>query len=658
MLRRHSKWARRAGILLGAGLVHLVSCNELAGINPPKLCETDSDCASAPEPGCAACNLGLCEITPAGEPLSSQTAGDCKVRVCDGRGGIDPNTPDDTDLPQNENPCSTKSCVAGTLKDTPLNIDVPGCYSGPAEFSGIGACALGLQQCLEGVLSEACIGSVLPRTEACGHAVDLDCDGEVNETSGCCGDGTILPPEGCDDKNTDENDGCLSDCTIKKVLVLKAGVSHTCVIVTGGQVKCWGLNSNGQLGQGTEKTPVGGVPGEMGAGLPAVSLGDGQKAFAIDAGGAHACALLTTGDVANTVLGDIKCWGKNDQGQLGAGSSAANVGRNANELGNALNTVNLGAGAQASRIDVGTNHTCAILGDKSLKCWGANPRGQLGLGDTASRGTSPAQLGDNLPAVDLGTGEQARVVACGADHSCALLESGKVKCWGANGYGQLGVFLDQPAENRGDGPSEMGDQLPPVPLGAKATVISVGRHHSCAVLEGGTITCWGLNNNGQLGESTAINTSATMSVNMTPVSVDNQWHAITVSVGGRLLNAGPMPEYGHSCALLANFSVKCWGSNLSGQMGQIPTGNNNKNWSDFIGESIASLPVLNLAPTPTAISAGGQHTCVLLANGSVKCWGENMNAQLGSGSIVNYGDNAGETTSTLPPVNLFGPSAM
>ncbi len=644
--------------MLGAGLVHLVSCNELAGINPPRLCETDSDCASAPEPGCAACNLGLCEITPAGEPLASQTAGDCKIRVCDGRGGIDPNTPDDTDVPQDENPCSTKSCVAGTLKDTPLNIDVPGCYTGPAALSGIGACAPGKQQCLEGALSEACIGSVLPRTEPCGQAVDLDCDGEANETSGCCGDGTVQPPEECDDKNTDENDGCLSDCTFKKVLVLSAGVNHTCVIVTGGQVKCWGLNSNGQLGQGTEKTPVGGVPEEMGAGLPAVSLGDGQKAFAIDAGGAHVCALLTTGDAANTVLGDIKCWGRNDQGQLGAGISAANVGRNANELGNALKTVNLGAGAQASRIDSGGNHTCAILGDKSLKCWGENLHGQLGIGDAASRGTSPAQMGDNLPAVDLGTGERAKVVACGADHSCALLESGDVKCWGSNYYGQLGVVQDPSDANRGDGPSEMGDQLPRVPLDVKATSIAVGRHHSCAVLEGGTIKCWGLNNTGQLGESTTTNTSTTLPLDTSHVKVDSQRDAIAVSVGGRLLNMGSLPEFGHSCALLDDFSVKCWGANSTGQLGQIPTGNNNKSWSDFPGELIASLPALKLSPTPTAISAGGRHTCALLANGSVKCWGENTSAQLGSGSTLDYGDNAVETTSTLPPVNLFGPSAM
>ncbi|MEO5728484.1 MAG: hypothetical protein ABI134_31185, partial [Byssovorax sp.] len=543
---------------------------------------------------------------------------------------------------------------------TPLNIDIEGCYSGPAELAGVGACVTGKQQCVGGALVEACIGDVLPRTEPCKSPVDLDCDGEVNETSGCCGDGMIQPLEECDDKNTDENDGCLSDCSIKRVLAVTAAANHTCVLVTGGLVKCWGLNTFGQVGQGTKQMLIGGVPADLGAGLPAVNFGDGQKAFAINAGGSHTCALLTTGDIATAVLGDVKCWGRNEFGALGAGTSATSVGLNSNELGNALKTVNLGAGAQASRVYSGVSHSCALLGDGSLKCWGANAHGQLGIGDKATRGTSPAEMGDNLPPVDLGTNERAKVVAGGADHTCALLESGNVKCWGANQYGQLGVFLDLPTEDRGDGPSEMGEKLPRVPLDKPAIAISVGRQHSCAVLEGGTIKCWGMNNNGQLGEENALNTSAAMPPDMTTsVSVGNQRTAIAVSAGGRLLNnAQPPPEFGHSCALLDNFSVKCWGSNITGQLGQIPAGNNNKSWSDFAGESIASLPTLQLARPPKAISAGGRHTCVLLDNYSVKCWGENMSGQLGQGSLVDYGDNAGETTATLPPVNLFGPSPM
>ena len=130
-----------------------------------------------------------------------------------------------------------------------------------------------------------------------------------------------------------------------------------------------------------------------------------------------------------------------------------------------------------------------MLDDDKVKCWGRNDFGQLGLGDTANRGDDPGEMGDALPAVDLGTGRTAKMISAGNDHTCAVLDDDSVKCWGYNGWGQLGLgdTLD-----RGDGPGEMGDDLDAVDLGTNRTakMISAGEHHACAVLDDASVKCW------------------------------------------------------------------------------------------------------------------------------------------------------------------------
>jgi alpha-tubulin suppressor-like RCC1 family protein len=238
----------------------------------------------------------------------------------------------------------------------------------------------------------------------------------------------------------------------KKAVALGAGENLTCALLEEGAIKCWGSNSKGELGLG-DTEPRGDAPGEMGDALPTVDLGPGKKAVALGVGdGPHVCALL---DDAT-----IKCWGANSYGQLGQGDTAAR-GSQPGHMGDALLPVKLGQGSKPVAIAVGNDHTCALLADGRVKCWGSNQLGQLGLGHTDSLGAEPGEMGDALPAVDLGTGKKAVAIAAGASHTCALLDDGAVKCWGGNSNGALGIGT---IDDRGDEPGEMGDLLPAVSL--------------------------------------------------------------------------------------------------------------------------------------------------------------------------------------------------
>jgi alpha-tubulin suppressor-like RCC1 family protein len=143
-------------------------------------------------------------------------------------------------------------------------------------------------------------------------------------------------------------------------------------------------------------------------------------------------------------------------------------------------------------------HTCVLLEDQSVKCWGRNQVGQLGVGDTSNHGDALNEMADNLPTVNLGAGKTALAIAAGGDATCVLLDGGHIKCWGSNQYGQLG---QGDKENRGDEANEMGDDLPPVNMGTGKTAIEVrtDQAHTCALLSDGTVRCWGQNTYGQVG---------------------------------------------------------------------------------------------------------------------------------------------------------------
>jgi len=212
------------------------------------------------------------------------------------------------------------------------------------------------------------------------------------------------------------------------------GAKHTCALLSPEQrVKCWGTSSHGTLN--TDRM----IDGEC---LPFVNLGSNAKVGAIVTStgelDSFSCAILIDGE-KTTTDGPVKCWGNNLDGQLGIGSSDPSVGISEAEMGDSLATVNLGTSRKAVSMCVGVHHSCAVLDNAAIKCWGVNGEGQLGQGDRVDRGASLNDMGDNLPQVNLGTGARALEVTCGKDFTCARLEGGAVKCWGANTYGQLGM---------------------------------------------------------------------------------------------------------------------------------------------------------------------------------------------------------------------------
>ena len=197
----------------------------------------------------------------------------------------------------------------------------------------------------------------------------------------------------------------------------------------------------------------------------------------------HSCALF---NVSN--LTAIKCWGRNNYGQLGYGDTQ-NRGDGANEMGQNLSTINLGDNFIPMMVAMGSYENCAISTPKKVKCWGWNFKGQLGYGDTEDRGDGPNEMGNNLTEVDLGDNFDVVQITMGNAFSCALSADGYVKCWGHYYGGRLG---SENSDDIGDEPNEMGNNLTEIDLGSNFTVtkISAGAVHTCAVSNYGRIKCW------------------------------------------------------------------------------------------------------------------------------------------------------------------------
>ena len=415
------------------------------------------------------------------------------------------------------------------------------------------------------------------------------------------------------------------------ILQLSTGNAHICALANDGGVKCWGLNAYGNLGLG-DTNKRGDQPNEMGVNLPEVDLGTGRTAVTLAGGGEHNCALLDD----NTV----KCWGYNSAGQLGLGFVASR-GNGPGQMGDALPTVDLGTGRTAVQMDGGAEHTCAVLDNGALKCWGANDFGQLGLGDTAYRGDGPGEMGDALPAVDLGAGRTALQVSAGGFHTCALLDNLTVKCWGRNDRGQLGLG---DTANRGDGPGEMGNSLPAVALGAGLTVdtLAMGELHACALFTNHTVKCWGFGAFGALGLGDVGDRGGApgeMGASLPAIDLGTGRTALAIAVGH------------HTCALLDNLTVKCWGFGDFGQLGQ-----GNTNWiGDSPGEMGDSLPPIAVGTgvTPDLLVAMLYDTCILTTTDLVKCWGGNLNGQLGQGDNIYRGDGPNEMGDFLPFIDVW-----
>jgi len=358
----------------------------------------------------------------------------------------------------------------------------------------------------------------------------------------------------------------------------------------------------------------------------------GATGIQITAGIAHTCVRLDDGTA--------KCWGANAQGQLGLGD-ALSRGDGPNEMGGNLPFLDLGVGRSILQVNAGFNHTCARLDDGTVKCWGAKGLGQLGLGDTQSRGDGPNEMGANLATVDLGIGRTAKQLAAGQDHTCALLDDATVKCWGGNIFGQLGLGDTQP---RGDAANEMGTNLPPLDFGAgrSAVELTVGANHACAHFDNGAIKCWGNNASGQLGLGDA------QARGDGPNEMGGLLATVDLGAGRKVVQL--TAAVNHTCARLDNATVKCWGANSTGQLGLGDTQTRGTSGSSMG----ANLPTVDLGVGRIALhlTAGFNHTCARIDDSTVKCWGRNLEGQLGLGDILDHGSGLNQMGDNLPPVQI------
>lgn len=385
---------------------------------------------------------------------------------------------------------------------------------------------------------------------------------------------------------------------------IRAGESHTCALFNNGNLRCWGLNSSGQLGYGNT-FDIGDDEQPFTAGdVPLVGVGS-----KLAVGAHHTCALLDTGLV--------RCWGNNEYGQLGY-NTTLNVGDG--EPIASYGYVNLGG--IAVKIAAGAEHTCALMNTGNVRCWGRNNYGQLGRGHTNNVGDNeqPYEGGDS----DVDVGGTVKNIVAGGHHTCALLDNGHVRCWGFNAYGQLG-YSDHTPVGDNENPAARGD----VPVGGDTVLqLAAGDNHTCAVLSTGNLRCWGYNGFGQLGYGSTAN-------------VDTPSEAGDVNVGGQVLQVATGKL--HTCALLGTGDLKCWGNGGSGRLGY---GN--------ASHRLAPTTAVDLdGSSAFQVTAGGSHTCALLSTGGARCWGENAAGQLGYGHVRDIGDT--ELPSSESDLQLLAP---
>ncbi|MEO1055868.1 MAG: hypothetical protein AAFY28_03045 [Actinomycetota bacterium] len=408
------------------------------------------------------------------------------------------------------------------------------------------------------------------------------------------------------------------------------GNRFTCIRTAQGNVKCWGVGLDGQLGQG-DADDRGDNAGEMGDNLPFVDLGTGRTAREITAGSHHVCALLDNGDV--------KCWGSNNHGKLGLGDME-NRGDDPGEMGDNLPAVDLG-NRRAVAIAAGGDHTCALLNDTTLRCWGRGSNGQLGSGSSDDIGDDPGEMGDSLPAVDLGSGRRTVSFAVGGSHNCAILDNDDLKCWGGNWTGQLGL---RDAISRGNDPGEMGDNLPAIDLGAgrTATLVAAGAQHNCAVLDDTTVKCWGRGNGGALGYgSTKAHGDEPhhMGDTLPPVDLGTGLTPIALDLGAM-----------SSCARFDDHAVKCWGANSWGVLAQGDTESRGDDPGEM-GDNLAPIDVGG-GRFVTALSINRYHVCAALDDNSLKCWGQGARGGTGGGHVKDIGDEPAEKGNGIAVVDL------
>ena len=362
--------------------------------------------------------------------------------------------------------------------------------------------------------------------------------------------------------------------------VMSAGEAQACSIQVNGRLKCWG--KEGLVGDGTRALRP----------TPVDVRGLAEGVLSVVTGERHSCALTRNDRVS--------CWGTGtDRGQLGPAEPHGDQ-----PLLESLEprSIDLGTSGGPTAIAGGARHTCAIEPLGEVWCWGDNAQWQLSAG-AAAISPSPAAVQDDSGEPILGV----RLVAAGGAHSCIVTGVGDAQCWGSNEHGQLAL-----------GTADLLATTPqPVSLGAPVTAIAAGQSHTCALLVGGAVRCWGSNASGQLGNDTGVDSASPVSPALEPGH-----KVLALAAGGDV-----------TCAITEDQTLRCWGDNTYGQIGdgtQLPR--------------YAPQPIRELAHRVRSVTVGATSACAVTLAGKAYCWGRNDQGQLGDGT----------TTDRSSPVEVKG----
>ena len=416
--------------------------------------------------------------------------------------------------------------------------------------------------------------------------------------SGCTG------ASDCQSKCSVDN-SCEGYSSSTNKFMMASGQKTNCIILDQG-LKCWGGAIMG------DTVIYGDGPGEMGTDLPFIDMGT-DTISKMGIGSVHMCVLLSNGKV--------KCWGNNSYKQLGLVS-----GQLTSPPADPLNL-----GADATDICVGMYHSCAVLSDGGVKCWGWNRYGELGMPKTTSYSIVPEN--------SINMGGSATQISCGDSYTCAILSTGDVKCWGLGGA-QLG-----------QGDSNDRDSPVPVDFGTGRTAVQIvaGRRHVCVLMDNSQVKCWGA------GSYLGRDHQYTYDQGDQPGEMGDNLAVTDLGTVGTVVSLSDGPEFRSVCALFDNGKLKCWGANTYG-LGFVSSDSVVGNGQGEMGDN---LPFVDLGTgrTAVAVTGGSQFHCAVLDDASVKCFGWNAYGQLGYGDLVNRGKAADSVGDNLATVSLGG-SAM
>jgi alpha-tubulin suppressor-like RCC1 family protein len=527
--------------------------------------------------GAAVCSAGACVVGTCTAPQA-----DCDQKVSTGC---------ETNVQTNAQHCGAcgnacaagEVCSAGACKGScdqgltkcgascaEIKSDVQNCNgcgkacSAPANGSAVCAASTCGSQCNNGYRS--CPGNTCKAesAQACGANCSV-CAGPANGNGqAVCASGACKVQ--CSAGYSTCAEGCCKDApvvpTAYKWGKIATGELHACAVTNASAVKCWGNGGGGAGRLGRLVSGYSSVP------IDVVQLG---TAFSmVGSGDVHSCAV--------SKVGAVKCWGDGQNGRLG---------NNSNVNGPAPVDVQ-GLSSGIVMASVGSYHTCALTTAGAVKCWGANDNGQLGNGTSVTSG---------IPVDVIGLSNKITNVASGSQYTCAVTSAGAVKCWGY----RMAPFVG------GDYPNS----AVPVDMQGLDTgvvMVAAGFSHSCAVTSVGAVKCWGSNNNGRLGDG-----KVSDSYELRPVDVQGLSNGVAMVAAGR----------NHTCAVTTTGAVKCWGKNDYGQLG-----------NSLNVDSAVPVDVQGLSSGVAMVAAGTFYSCALTTVGTVKCWGKNDYGQLGNNSTT------------------------